>query len=322
MADARRTGARPRQRARRMVGRRRSHRRAARRARAGFARRRRRARELDGLSERRRHALADRALGSRPRPRRAADEFAAVCSRRRAADRRRDPETDRHTELAGGRRAPQRRQSIACARVRALKLHDSSPVPFDRLAALVDDAAALASLDLAGVPVELGASTAVDRPRACRRSHRAWPCGGIQRRRVRRSVRAGRPRAADASPPRAFSLARVLDVAADGRVRGTGVLDGDLELSRDAAGSGSSAPRSPRAAPARIRGRTTPEGSAGSTLRPVATALAELWYDRLALVVQPPGNDPIPTLVLHGTRRARAAGARAHDQPSWSAGRS
>jgi hypothetical protein len=99
------------------------------------------------------------------------------------------------------------------------------------------------------------------------------------------------------------SLSRVLDVATDGRVRGTGIVEGDLELSRDAAGFGIERAALASRGPGEIRSHDS-EKLAGSTLGPVATALAELSYDRLALVVQPPGNDPDATLVLHG-RSAR-----------------
>lgn len=180
----------------------------------------------------------------------------------------------------------------------ALELHGASPVPFDRLAALVDEPHALAWLDLAGVPVELGAGAAV----------LVREAAGIRIERGHAAAFGGTafadPFVPGAAAPltlhlHGVSLARVLDVATDGRVRGTGIVDGDLELSRDGSGFGIERAALASRGPGKIRTHDS-EKLAGSTLGPVATALAELTYDRLALVVPPPGNDPDATLVLHG----------------------
>jgi len=91
-----------------------------------------------------------------------------------------------------------------------------------------------------------------------------------------------------------LALARVLDTVGRGHVHGTGLLDGDVELEGGVA-----------SASLRARGRGDVQvhglgGTLGNELRRVSSALEDFTYDRLALIVRPPGNEPESTLVLHG----------------------
>ena len=91
-----------------------------------------------------------------------------------------------------------------------------------------------------------------------------------------------------------LALARVLDAVGRGRVCGSGLLDGDVELHDGVASANLYA---------RGRGNVQVHGLGaplGKELTRVSSALEDFAYDRLTLTVRPPGNEPESTLVLHG----------------------
>lgn len=163
------------------------------------------------------------------------------------------------------------------------------------LAALATGGHALHWTDTTGLPIELGAGSATLQ----------LVTGGVRVTAARLAVLGGAV-AIDpfvitgaGTPPttlhcRGLALARVLDAVGQGRVHGTGLLDGVVELD-DGVVSAS------------LRARGTGDvhvhgigGTLGKSLARVSSALEDFTYDRLTLVVSPPGNEPESTLVLHG----------------------
>lgn len=163
------------------------------------------------------------------------------------------------------------------------------------LGALAYAAHALRWTGATGVPVELGAGTATLQlvPGGVRvAGARLAALGGAIA--IDPFVLTGAGTPATKLHCRGLALARVLDAVGHGRVRGTGLLDGVVELDD---GVASANLRARGAGDVYVHGIG---GSLGKSLARVSSALEDFTYDRLTLVVRPPGNEPESTLVLHG----------------------
>ncbi len=177
-----------------------------------------------------------------------------------------------------------------------LALHDVRPFTID---ALATDSYEVAWTAIAGLPVDLGAGSAAvtlvdDGVRVDHTRLDAFG-GGIAIDPF--EIRADTPTTAWLHL-RGLALGDVVDLVTRGRVYGTGVLDGDVEVRRDA--SGLEIERAELRARARGDVHVRAPGKLAGPVGNIATALADFAYDRLALVVRAPGNDPESTLVLHG----------------------
>ena len=177
-----------------------------------------------------------------------------------------------------------------------LALHDAHPFTVD---ALATDSHVLAWTAVAGLPVDLGAGSAaltfskdavrVDRARldALGGAIAVDPF----------EIRSDTPTSTRLHL-RGLALGDLLDLLTRGRVYGTGVLDGDVELRHDETGIAIERGELRSRAPGEVHVRAP--GKLAGPVGTIATALADFAYDRLALVVRAPGNDPESTLVLHG----------------------
>ena len=177
-----------------------------------------------------------------------------------------------------------------------LAIHDAQPFTIDTLAA---DPHQLAWSAIGGLPVDLGAGSAAVTfmTDGVRVDHTRLDAFGGAIAIDPFEIRADAPTNARVHL-RGIALGDVLDLVSHGRVYGTGLLDGDVEVRRDATGleieHGDLHARAPGDVHVRAPGKLA--GPVGA----IATGLADFAYDRLALVVHPPGNDPESTLVLHG----------------------
>jgi len=106
---------------------------------------------------------------------------------------------------------------------------------------------------------------------------------------------------------RGAQLGKMLVLASDGKLEGSGLIDGELALRVDGRGVtvGRGALQARAAGAFRVRdaawaNRLTASIHGVEVHRRIENALSDFAYDRLALVVRAPGSDPDATLVLHG----------------------